>query len=119
MEEKPKSFVPQEQEHQPGKEKEMTPKPEYISSEYKAGGKLDGKKALITGGDSGIGRAVAVHFAREGADISIVYLEEQADAEETRRLVEQEGRRCLLLKGDQQFIICNNREVNKEDHQRQ
>lgn len=100
MEEKPKSFTPQEQEHQPGREKQMTPKPEYISPEYRAGGKLKGKKALITGGDSGIGRAVAVHFAREGADVAIVYLEEQADAEETKQLVEKEGRQCLLIKGD-------------------
>lgn len=100
MEEKPQSFAPQQQEHQPGKEKEMVPQPEYISPNYQAGGKLKGKKALITGGDSGIGRAVAVHFAREGADVSIIYLEEQADAEETRRLVEREEQRCLLIKGD-------------------
>lgn len=100
MEEKPKSFPPQEQSHQPGKEEPMTPQPEYINKDYKAGGKLHGKVALITGGDSGIGRAVAVHFAKEGADVAIVYLDEQTDAEDTRQLVEQEGKRCLLLKGD-------------------
>ena len=100
MEEKPKSFPPQEQAHQPGKEKQMTPQPEYISKDYKSGGKLEGKIALITGGDSGIGRAVAVHFAKEGADVAIVFLDEQKDADDTRQLVEQEGKRCLLLKGD-------------------
>ena len=100
MEDKPKSFPPQEQEHQPGKENKMIPKPEYINRDYKAGGKLSGKVAVITGGDSGIGRAVAVHFAKEGADVAIVYLDEQADAEETAQLVEKEGKRCLLLKGD-------------------
>ena len=100
MEEKPKSFPPQEQAHQPGKEQAMTPQPEYINPDYKAAGKLQGKRALITGGDSGIGRAVAVHFAKEGADVAIVYLDEQKDAEDTKQLVENEGKRCLLLKGD-------------------
>jgi NAD(P)-dependent dehydrogenase (short-subunit alcohol dehydrogenase family) len=100
MENKPGNFPPQEQKHQPGTEKEMTPKPEYISSGYKAAGKLAGKSALITGGDSGIGRAVAVHFAREGADIAIIFLDEQQDAEETKNLIEQEGKQCLLIKGD-------------------
>ena len=100
MEEKPKSFPPQEQAHQPGKEQRMTPQPEYVSHDYKAAGKLQGKRALITGGDSGIGRAVAVHFAKEGADVAIVYLDEQKDAEDTKQLVEKEGKRCLLLKGD-------------------
>ncbi|NEU09458.1 SDR family oxidoreductase [Flavihumibacter sp. R14] len=100
MKEKPSSFPPQEQQHQPGKEHQMTPQPEYINKNYKAGGKLQGKIALITGGDSGIGRAVSVHFAREGADVAIIYLDEQTDAEDTRQLVENESRRCLLLKGD-------------------
>ena len=78
----------------------MNPAPEYIKDSYKGAEKLMDKVALITGGDSGIGRAVSVHFAREGADIAIVYLNEDIDARETKRLVEAEGRKCLLLKGD-------------------
>lgn len=100
MEQKPTSFPPEKQEHQPGEEKSMTPRPEYINPNYKAAGKLQGKTALITGGDSGIGRAVSVHYAREGADVAIVYLDEDRDAEETKQLVEKEGRQCLLIKGD-------------------
>lgn len=88
------------QERQPGVEAKMQPKPEYIKSSYKAAGKLNGKVALITGGDSGIGRAVSVHYAKEGADIAIVYLEEDIDARETKKLVEAEGRKCLLIAGD-------------------
>lgn len=88
------------QNHQPGKENKMDPRPEYIKKTYKASGKLAGKKALITGGDSGIGRAVAIHFAKEGSDVAIVYLDEDADAEETQKLVENEGRSCILIKGD-------------------
>ncbi len=84
----------------PGRESEMDPKPVYIRDNYKGSDKLLNKVALITGGDSGIGRSVAVHFAREGADIAIVYLEEDNDAEETKKLVENEGRRCLTIKGD-------------------
>ncbi|MFP5213122.1 MAG: SDR family oxidoreductase [Acidobacteriota bacterium] len=91
---------PQHQDHQPGKESEMTPKPRADDPKHRGSGKLRDKVALITGGDSGIGRAVAIAFAREGADVSIVYLEEHGDAEETRRLVEAEGRRCLLIAGD-------------------
>jgi NAD(P)-dependent dehydrogenase (short-subunit alcohol dehydrogenase family) len=91
---------PQKQDRQPGIEAEMNPKPEYIKNTYKASGKLKGKIALITGGDSGIGRAVSVHYAKEGADIGIVYLDEDVDANETKKLVEAEGRRCLLFKGD-------------------
>jgi NAD(P)-dependent dehydrogenase (short-subunit alcohol dehydrogenase family) len=101
MEEKPKSFSGEEkQDRQPGIEKTMVPRPEYINSNYKAAGKLNGKTALITGGDSGIGRAVAIHFAKEGADVAIAYLEEESDALETRKLVEQEGRKCILFRGD-------------------
>jgi NAD(P)-dependent dehydrogenase (short-subunit alcohol dehydrogenase family) len=90
----------QEQPRQPGREHRMSPEPEVIRAGYRGSGRLEGKCALITGGDSGIGRAVAVHFAREGADVAIAYLDENDDAEETRRLVEAEGRRCLLFSGD-------------------
>jgi NAD(P)-dependent dehydrogenase (short-subunit alcohol dehydrogenase family) len=95
-----KGFPPQHQEHQPGKEKEMTPAPASHAEQYRAAGKLEGKAALITGGDSGIGRAVAVTFAKEGADVAIVYLDEHDDANETKALVEKEGRKCLLIAGD-------------------
>jgi NAD(P)-dependent dehydrogenase (short-subunit alcohol dehydrogenase family) len=88
------------QSRQPGKESAMTPQPEYIKADYKSSGKLSGKTALITGGDSGIGRAISIHFAREGADIAIVYLDEDKDARETKDLVEAEGRKCILIKGD-------------------
>ncbi|UYZ57951.1 SDR family oxidoreductase [Hymenobacter latericus] len=101
MENKPTKLPPQKQEQQPGIEQEMTPKPEYIRAGYKGSDKLQGKVALITGGDSGIGRSIAVHFAREGADVAITYLpDEEQDAHETRQLIEQEGRRCLTLPGD-------------------
>lgn len=94
------TLPPQHQNHRPGSETEMNPLPKYESSQYKAAGKLEGKVALITGGDSGIGRAVAVTYAKEGADVSIVYLSEHKDAEETKRQVEQEGRKCILIAGD-------------------
>ena len=99
-EKKPKSLPAQKQSTQPGKEHKMTPQPEYIRDSYRGSNKLDGKVALITGGDSGIGRAVAVHFAREGADIAIVYLNEDQDATDTRELIENEGRKCLIMAGD-------------------
>ncbi|MBZ5487241.1 SDR family oxidoreductase [Halomonas aquamarina] len=91
---------PQHQEKQPGDEHEMHPEPEFIRTSYKGTEKLLDKVAIITGGDSGIGRAVAVHYAREGADSVIVHLKEDEDAEDTKALVEAEGRRCLVLKGD-------------------
>ncbi|APU68524.1 SDR family oxidoreductase [Christiangramia flava] len=92
--------VPDQQQSQPGEEHQMHPKPEIIRKNYRGSEKLTGKVALITGGDSGIGRSVAVHFAREGAHVAIIYLEEQEDARETRKLVEKEGQKCLILKGD-------------------
>ncbi|MFC4728966.1 SDR family oxidoreductase [Coralloluteibacterium thermophilus] len=90
----------QQQAHQPGRETKMDPEPVVIREDYRGSGKLDGKVALITGGDSGIGRAVAVHFAREGADVAIAHLDEDEDARETRRMVEAEGRRCHVFGGD-------------------
>jgi len=91
---------PQTQDQQPGIESEMTPKPRAEDRQYRGSGKLQGKVALITGGDSGIGRAVAIVFAKEGADVAISYLNEHDDAQETKRQVEQEGRRAVLLSGD-------------------
>jgi NAD(P)-dependent dehydrogenase (short-subunit alcohol dehydrogenase family) len=96
----PRDIPPPQQSHQPGREHEMVPRPLFIRDDYRGSDRLQGRVAIITGGDSGIGRAVAVHFAREGADLAIVYLEEQRDAEETRALVEAEGRHCLLLRGN-------------------
>ncbi|HEX7026558.1 MAG TPA: SDR family oxidoreductase [Gammaproteobacteria bacterium] len=90
----------QHQSKQPGEEQRMRPQPVYIRDEYKGSQKLKAKAALITGGDSGIGRSVAVHFAREGADVAFVFLDEKKDAEKTRQLVEEEGGSCLVLQGD-------------------
>lgn len=91
---------PQAQDQQPGIEAEMTPKPKSDDPGYKGSGKLEGKVALITGADSGIGRAVAIAFAKEGADVAIAYLNEHDDAKETKQLVEAQNRRAVAIAGD-------------------
>ncbi|MDN4523705.1 SDR family oxidoreductase [Fictibacillus fluitans] len=90
----------QHQSHQPGTETEMNPKPQSDAKTYRGSEKLKGKAAIVTGGDSGIGKAAAIAFAKEGADVAIVYLDEQQDAEKTKSLIEQEGVRCILFSGD-------------------
>src|SRR5262245_40263178 len=106
-------FPPQHQ-GRPGLEKKVAPKPQYQAPNYRAAGKLEEKVALITGGDSGIGRAVAVLYAREGADVAIVYLpEEQDDALETQSAVELEGQKCLLIPGDVQSAAFCHEAVEK------
>ncbi|NJK50449.1 SDR family oxidoreductase [Candidatus Gracilibacteria bacterium] len=91
---------PQTQDSQPGRESDMTPKPQSDDSKYRGSDKLKEKVVLITGGDSGIGRAVAIAYAKEGADVAIVYLNEHEDAEKTKQMVEQNGRRCITIAGD-------------------
>ena len=95
-----KQTLPPQEQPEPGKEGLMNPRPEYRGEDYKAAGKLEGKVAIITGGDSGIGRSVAVLYAREGADVTILYLDQHQDAEQTRSVVERYGRRCLTFAGD-------------------
>ncbi|MHB0999663.1 MAG: SDR family oxidoreductase [Armatimonadota bacterium] len=97
---KEKQFPPQTQDQRPGIESEMNPVPESEEPGYMGSGKLQNKIALITGGDSGIGRAVAIVFAKEGADIAIVYLNEHEDAAKTKEMVEGEGHRCITISGD-------------------
>ncbi|WP_411830252.1 SDR family oxidoreductase [Paenibacillus alba] len=94
------TLPPQHQNRQPGLESDMTPRPLSVDRKYKGSEKLLGRSAIITGGDSGIGRAAAVCYAAEGADVVIVYLDEHEDAKETKRLVEAEGRECILIAGD-------------------
>lgn len=96
----PKKIPPQKQKRQPGIESKMNPRPISEDPKHIGTGKLLNKKALITGGDSGIGRAVAIAFAKEGADVGIVYLDEHSDAEETKSRIEQLGRECLLIPAD-------------------
>ena len=101
MQPKPKStFPPQHQNRQPGREAEMVPLPQYDDPNYRPSGKLEGKKVLITGGDSGIGRAVAVACAKEGADVAIVYLREEGDAQQTAQAVSGLGRSCVKIAAD-------------------
>lgn len=101
--------IPNQSQAQPGKETKMHPQPEIIRKNYKGSEKLKGKIALITGGDSGIGRSVAVHFAREGAKIAIVYLKEDTDAKKTKEMVKAEGSDCIIIAGDlKDTIFCEN-----------
>jgi NAD(P)-dependent dehydrogenase (short-subunit alcohol dehydrogenase family) len=102
------TFPPQHQNHQPGVEDEMNPKPIHVSDQYKGSNKLKDKVAIITGGDSGIGKSVAIYFAKEGADVVVSYLNETNDAEDTKKQVEAEGRRCILMAGDiGEDDVCN------------
>ncbi|GJE68946.1 SDR family oxidoreductase [Methylorubrum podarium] len=100
MESFPKPPFPDQPQPMPGSTRAMDPTPDHGETSYKGSGRLEGKKAIITGGDSGIGRAVALAFAREGADVLISYLDEEEDAAETRRLIEEAGRRAVLVPGN-------------------
>ncbi|MGE6378836.1 SDR family oxidoreductase [Peribacillus muralis] len=93
-------FPPQHQQHQPGLETKMEPNPESVKSSYKGSGKLKGKTAIITGGDSGIGKSVAIYYAKEGANVTVAYFDEHEDAKQTKELIEKEGQKCLLISGD-------------------
>jgi NAD(P)-dependent dehydrogenase (short-subunit alcohol dehydrogenase family) len=97
---KPKPPFPEQKQPMPGSEEAMDPKPDYGEDSYKGSGKLKDKKAVITGADSGIGRAVALAFAREGADVLISYYDEHEDAEKTKKVVEDAGRKAILMPGD-------------------
>jgi NAD(P)-dependent dehydrogenase (short-subunit alcohol dehydrogenase family) len=96
----PENPLPKQHQRKPGQEHALDPRPRFLAPDYAGSGKLEGMVALVTGGDSGIGRAVAVLFAREGADVAIAYLSEDRDAEETKRAVEKEGGRCIAVAGD-------------------
>ncbi|MCL7419092.1 MAG: SDR family NAD(P)-dependent oxidoreductase, partial [Halalkalicoccus sp.] len=98
--EKAEEIEAQKQDRQPGHEGEMEPPAEFIRDDYRGSGKLEGKVAIVTGGDSGIGRAAAVHFAREGADVAVMYLDEEEDAETTAEMIEDEGQESLTIAGD-------------------
>jgi NAD(P)-dependent dehydrogenase (short-subunit alcohol dehydrogenase family) len=100
MNEQPKPPFPRQQQPMPGHTEKTRPKPDHGEESYRGSGKLAGKRAVITGGDSGIGRAVAIAYAREGADVLIAYLNEHGDAKETQRLVEEAGRKAVLMAGD-------------------
>ncbi|WP_413199537.1 SDR family oxidoreductase [Nostoc piscinale] len=103
------TLQPPQQQQPPGTESEMQPRPKTENEQYRGSGKLKNKVALITGGDSGIGRAVAIAFAKEGADVAIVYLNEHGDATETKNLVEKQGRRALAIAGDiTDETVCQN-----------
>ncbi len=107
LERGPKPPQPAQQQEGPGLESRMEPRPDYGEQSYKGSGKLTGKAALITGGDSGIGRAVALAFAREGADVLISYLSEDSDAKVTAQAVQKEGRKCVAVAGDiQDEAVC-------------
>jgi NAD(P)-dependent dehydrogenase (short-subunit alcohol dehydrogenase family) len=100
VEKYPKPEFPEQEQQLPGLEQEMNPKPDHGENTYKGSGKLTGRKAIITGADSGIGKAVAIAFAREGADVLISYLNEEEDAKETAGYIEKEGRKAILVPGD-------------------
>jgi NAD(P)-dependent dehydrogenase (short-subunit alcohol dehydrogenase family) len=106
--EQPVPPMPQQHLAKPGIEAQMELKPKFMAEGYKGSGKLEGMSAIVTGADSGIGRAVAVLFAREGADVAVMYLNEHEDAEETKRCIEAEGRRCITIAGDvKDAAFCN------------
>jgi len=100
LEKYPKPPYPPQEQKMPGTEQQMHPKPDHGENTYRGNGRLSGKKALITGGDSGIGKAIAIAFAREGADVLISYLNEEEDAKETAKYVEKEGKKAILVRGD-------------------